>query len=191
MKPTMLAILALALLPIAALGQEPAAKQVQVEVNPVSNAMRSMLARESKLIVAAAEEMPADKYDYHPTPAQMTFAHLIAHLAQSNNFLCSKISGASPPADPKLIDTDAKDKLVSALKASFDYCGQVLASVDDSKLGEQITMFGTRTSSQAGAMFTLANDFFDHYSTQAMYLRMNGLLPPSAQPPSGAVPPKP
>jgi hypothetical protein len=184
MKRIMLAVLALALAPIAARAQAP-------EANPVSNAMRNMLARESKIIVAGAEEMPADKYDYHPTPAQMTFAHLIAHLAQSNNLLCSKISGVAPPADPKLADTDPKDKLTGALKASFDYCTQVLANVDDSKLGQQITLFGNRTTSQAGAMFTLANDFFDHYSTEAMYLRMNGLLPPSAQPPPAAAAPKP
>jgi hypothetical protein len=184
MKRIMLAVLALALAPIAARAQAP-------EANPVSNAMRNMLARESKIIVAGAEEMPADKYDYHPTPAQMTFAHLVDHLAQSNNFLCSKISGVAPPADPKLADTDPKDKLTGALKASFDYCTQVLANVDDSKLGQQITLFGNRTTSQAGAMFTLANDFFDHYSTEAMYLRMNGLLPPSAQPPPAAAAPKP
>jgi hypothetical protein len=187
MKRIMLGVLALTLAPIAARAQAPAAP----ETNPVSNAMRNMLARESKIIVAGAEEMPADKYDYHPTPAQMTFARLIAHLAQSNNFLCSKISGAAPPADPKLADTDPKDKLTGALKASFDYCTQVLANVDDSKLGQQITLFGNRTTSQAGAMFTLANDFFDHYSTEAMYLRMNGLLPPSAQPPPAAAAPKP
>jgi hypothetical protein len=189
MKPILLATLTLALAPVAAHAQDQAAKPP--EVNPVSNAMRSMLARESKLIVAAADEMPADKYDYHPTPAQMTFAHLIAHLAQSNNFLCSKISGAAPAADPNLADTDPKEKLVDGLKASFDYCSQVLANVDDSKLGEQIPLFGTRTTSQAGVMFTLANDFFDHYSTQAMYLRMNGLLPPSAQSRAAAPAPKP
>jgi uncharacterized damage-inducible protein DinB len=167
---------------MAMIASAPQAQQTAApEKNPVSNAMRNMLNRESKIIVAAADEMPADKYDYHPTPAQMTFGHLIAHLAQSNNLLCSKISGAAPPVDAKISETDPKDKLVPALKASFDYCTQVLANVDDSNLGAQITLYGTRTTTQAGAMFTLANDFFDHYSTEAMYLRMNGLLPPSAQ----------
>jgi hypothetical protein len=45
---------------------------------------------------------------------------------------------------------------------------------------ERFTLFGNRTTTQAGAMFTFANDFFDHYSAEAMYLRMNGLLPPTA-----------
>jgi hypothetical protein len=30
-------------------------------------------------------------------------------------------------------------------------------------------------------MFALTNDFADHYSAAAMYLRLNGLLPPTAQ----------
>lgn len=179
MKSIMLVVAALLVTPLAA--QAPAARSAP-ETNPVANAMRSILARESKIMVAAAEAMPPDKYDYHPTPAQMTFAHLIAHVSQSNNLLCSKISGEAPPSDQKTTDTDPKDKLVSAMKASFDYCTQVLAPVDDSNLGEQIPLFGNRTSSRAGIMFTLTNDFFDHYSAEAMYLRMNGILPPTAQP---------
>jgi hypothetical protein len=31
-------------------------------------------------------------------------------------------------------------------------------------------------------MVTLAVDWADHYSTAASYLRLNGILPPSAQP---------
>ena len=46
------------------------------------------------------------------------------------------------PAGDKLSETDPKDKLVSALKASFDFCTQTLAKVDDSNLGEQLTLFG-------------------------------------------------
>jgi hypothetical protein len=31
-------------------------------------------------------------------------------------------------------------------------------------------------------MITIANDWADHYSTAASYLRLNDILPPSAQP---------
>jgi hypothetical protein len=31
-------------------------------------------------------------------------------------------------------------------------------------------------------MIALSNDFADHYSIVAIYLRLNGLLPPTAQP---------
>jgi uncharacterized damage-inducible protein DinB len=149
--------------------------------NPVSDAVRNILERASQNMIAAADEMPADKYTYHPTPEQMTFAHLVMHIAGSNNLLCSKISGETAPTSEKLADTDPKDKLVSALKSSFDFCTQAMAKVDDSNLGEEVTLFGGHTATRAAAMIALTNDFADHYSAAASYLRLNGLLPPTAQ----------
>jgi hypothetical protein len=182
MLKTLAALIVLAM-PLTAGAQQAAAPAAGgVETNPVSNTVRKILERQSKNMVAAVDEMPADKFSYHPTPAQMTFAHLVQHMAGSNNFLCSKISGMPAPADPKLSETDPKEKLVGALKASFDYCTQALAKVDDSNLGEQLTLFGGRQASRAGAMIALTNDFADHYSMAAIYLRLNGLLPPTAQP---------
>jgi len=80
-----------------------------------------------------------------------------------------------------LKETDGKDKLVEALKASFDFCNSTLAKVDDSKLGETVELFGGRKGPRVFAMFALTNDWADHYSAAAMYLRLNGMLPPTAQ----------
>lgn len=174
MRRTTLVMMAALLLPIAAFAQT-----AQTSKSPVSDAVRSNLERSSKNIIAAVDEMPADKYSFHPTADQMTFAHLVVHMTNSNNTLCSKISGTSAPAGDKPSDTDPKDKLVSALKASFDFCTQSLANVDDSNLSEQLS-FGSRSLSRAAAMIALTNDFADHYSTAAAYLRANALLPPTA-----------
>jgi uncharacterized damage-inducible protein DinB len=172
------------LMPLAATAQQPTAPAAAgaIEKNPVSSAVRKILERQSKNIVAAAEEMPADKFSYRPTPSQMTFAALVEHTAGTNNFLCAQLSGTASPPEEKLSETDAKEKLVSALKASFDYCTQALAKVDDSKLGEQIQFFGGRQVSRAAGMITLATAFADHYGMAAMYLRLNNLVPPTAKP---------
>jgi len=151
-----------------------------VEVNPISNHLRSDVAESAKNMVAAAEEMPADKYSYQPTPQQMTFAHLMVHVTMGNYFFCSKISGAARP-DVKVADTDGKDKLVAELKASYDFCTTNLAKVDDSNLGEQLPFFGGRTISRGGMMMAVSAECADHYSIAAMYLRLNGLLPPTAK----------
>jgi hypothetical protein len=149
--------------------------------NPVSDQLRQLAPRYAKNMVGAAESMPADKYNYKPTPDQITFGHLVLHVAQSNNILCSKLTTTPPPqSDAK--DTDGKDKLVAAIKASFDYCSEVLAKADDSGLGTAVSLSATRTMTKAGIMITLAGDWYDHYSAQAGYLRLNGILPPSAQP---------
>jgi hypothetical protein len=149
--------------------------------NPVSDMLRQLLPRYTKNMVGAAQLMPADKYGYKPTPEQITFGHLVLHVAQSNNLLCSKLTN-TPPPQVTATDTDGKDKLVPAIQASFDYCSNVLAKTDDSNLGESLSLSPTRTMTKAGVMITLACDWYDHYSAQAGYLRLNGILPPSAQP---------
>jgi DinB superfamily len=150
-------------------------------VSPVSGAVKAQLPRFSKNMVEAAEAMPAEKYGFKPTPEMNSFGHLVMHIAQSNNFLCSKISGVNAP-DVKMADTDAKDKLVAALKASFEYCATALEKVDDSKLGDQMMLFGNRPFSRAGALIALSDDWYDHYGAEAVYLRLNGILPPTAHP---------
>lgn len=186
----MLGILAAALLPLSAGAQQPiptpsavtaAQTPAQTDANPLSNVMRRVLERRTKAMIPAAELMPADKYNYRPTPDQMTFAHLEIHIAETNNFLCSSISGATPP-DQKLADTDTKEKLVAAVKSSFEYCTQAMAKIDDSKLSEQVPFFGGDKISRAGAMVVLASALADHYGTQAMYLRLNGIVPPTGNP---------
>ena len=149
--------------------------------NPVSGAVKTQLPRFSKNMVAAAEAMPAEKFNFKPTPEMNSFAHLVMHIAQSNNGLCSKISD-TPAPDAKLADTDPKDKLVAGLKASFDYCASALEKVDDSKLGDQMMLFGNRPFSRAAVLIILSDDWYDHYGAQATYLRLNGILPPTAQP---------
>jgi hypothetical protein len=164
-----------------------AAQTFKPSTNPVADAMRELIARHSKHLIASAELMPADKYGYQPTPAQMTFRQLIAHIALTNVALCSGISGAPTPKGPdelkQLASVESKDVLVAAIKQSFDYCTDALANATDAQLAEQASMFGRPAGmSRASVMITLAVDWADHYSTAASYLRLNDILPPSAQP---------
>jgi uncharacterized damage-inducible protein DinB len=151
--------------------------------NPVTSVVKEILPRQQKNLVAAVEEMPAGKFGYKPTEQQMTFGHLVMHVLASNNYLCSKIGDVPEvKAAVPLKESDGKDKLVAALKASFEFCSTALGKVDDSKLGDEIELFGGRKGSRAFALIALTNDWADHYSSAAMYLRLNGLLPPTAQP---------
>jgi DinB superfamily len=153
----------------------------EVVPNPVSASVKVQMVRSSKNMIAGAEAMPADKYGFKPTPDMSSFGHLVAHIAATNTTLCSKLSG-SPAPEGKLEETDGKDKLVAGLRASFDFCSTALANLDDGKLGEQIPLFGGRTVPRAAAWIILSGSWADHYSTEAVYLRLNGILPPSAEP---------
>jgi hypothetical protein len=150
--------------------------------NPVTDVVREILPRQQKNLTAAVEEMPAGKFSYQPTPQQMTFAHLVAHIVESNYDLCAKAGDVPESKAPEAKETDGKDKLVAALKASFEYCTTALAKGEDSKLGDTIEVWGGRKATRAFAWIALPSDWADHYSAAAMYLRLNGLLPPTAKP---------
>jgi len=149
--------------------------------NPVSAALRDILPGRQKNTVAAVEAMPADKFNYKPTADQMTFGHLVVHMAETNYLLCGKAAAVPAPKDEEVKDTDSKDKLVAALKASFDFCSDALAKMDDSKLVETTEGFGGKQVTRAWISLILAGTWADHYAETAMYLRLNGLLPPTAK----------
>src|ERR1700688_3092615 len=110
-----------AVAPLAARAQAP-------EANPVASSAREIYTRQAGYLTASAEEMPADKYGYHPTPEQLTFGRVIAHIAQSNYGLCAIISDTPAPQGPKISETDPKDTLVAAIKDSFAFCEKASAA---------------------------------------------------------------
>ena len=148
--------------------------------NPVSDALRTMLTGREKNIVASFEEMPADKFDYKPTPEQMTFGHLAAHIADANYYFCANVGDVPVKAD-ELKGTEGKDKLVAAMKASFEFCHTALEKASDSTMGQDIKWFDGKPRARAWAFLGLASSWADHYGAAAMYLRLNGLLPPTAK----------
>jgi hypothetical protein len=164
--------------PGAAAGSSQSAGPVK---NPVTTVLRTLQTRQQKNILGAIDAMPPDKFSYKPTPDQITFGHLVVHITESNNAMCSKIADVPAPKVDELKETDPKDKLQAAARASFDFCSTSLANVDDSKLGDPMD-FGRIQGPRAMAVFFLSGGWADHYGAAAMYLRLNGILPPSAQP---------
>jgi hypothetical protein len=148
--------------------------------NPVSDALRERLPGATKNTIGAAEVMPADKYAYKPTPAQVPFGHWVSHATTANYFICSKLTGGTAP-EAGVKETDPKDKLIDALKKSFDYCSTQLPKLQDSQLGEEVSWFGNRKLTKGAAALDLSADWADHYAQMASYLRLNGLLPPTAK----------
>jgi len=150
--------------------------------NPVTGSAKTIFQRQQKNLVAAAEQMPADKYDYKPTPQQNSFGQTVAHVVGSNYTICKTFNDSTPPAGDTLPKaTDPKDKLVGALKQSVDFCNSALDGLTDAKLGDQITFIRGMKVPRAYALQTLILDYADHYAAMAMYMRLNGMLPPSAQ----------
>ena len=152
-----------------------------VAQNPVAAAFRADAAMMGKNLMAAAELMPAEKYSYKPTPAQMSFADIVEHLSGGNDMLCGTIGGVKAPARTKVATTAGKAQLTARLKETFAFCDKALAGLDDSKLAEKLPLWGGEMLTRAAIELETTGDWADHYSQMAIYLRLNNLLPPTAK----------
>jgi hypothetical protein len=160
----------------------PASTPAPVPVkDPVATSLRALLTRSRTTTLAAITAMPADKFNYKPTPDQMSFGHLVVHIIGFNNAVCAKAADIAAPKVEEVKESDSKDKLLAAATASYDFCSEALGKMDDSKLGDSIEIFGHQ-GPRALADLILVSGSADHYAAAAMYLRLNNILPPSAQP---------
>ena len=159
----------------------PLMARAQDAANPMSASLRKVYDDYAKNLVGTAQIMPEDKYGFKPTPENMTFGKTIGHIADVNYAVCSKMF--TPPATPfaKSSETDSKEKLVAGLKASMDYCGEQFSKMNDSNLAEMVPFFGGKQITRLGAAVAVLTDFADHYAGLSIHLRLNGLLPPTAQ----------
>jgi hypothetical protein len=149
---------------------------------PATKAMQDVERRAAQNISEAVEAMPQDRFAFKPTPDQMSFGELVLHVASANITLCSALARISPPVEHMPALTDPKDLVVRRLRASFDVCRSALEHSDDSFLEDTIPSLGRRPISRGAALVELATVWADHYSQLAMYLRLNGLTPPTAKP---------
>src|SRR2546430_10995159 len=109
---------------------QPASAQ-QATPGPVTTAFRADAERLARNLVAAADDMPATKYQFKPTPAQMSVAEVVLHIAGDSEFGCASLGGAKAPAEPKLTPADSVPQLVARLPRSFPYCRTQLAKLND------------------------------------------------------------
>src|SRR6266571_5187517 len=60
--------------------------------------VKSMHATIRRNLADAAENMPADEYDFKPTPEVRSFGQVVGHVANANFFFCSQVKATPSPA---------------------------------------------------------------------------------------------
>ncbi len=153
-------------------------------------ALKQNVTRTENNILALAEAMPADKYEFAPSaeifkpgsPAEFAtvhaFAQQVAHIAGLPYRLYAAF-GVKPDAEVDIKALDAlknKDEIISALKASFEYHNKVIASFTKENI---MAPEGPRNMTRIAAMALVLGDYGDHYGQMVEYGRMNGIIPPA------------
>ena len=200
MKPLRILLLsAVPILSVSALGQ--GTKSVAIATAPQAQAsqaaptLASAIDREisdiEKQVLEAAEAMPEDKFNFSPESLNLpggdykgvrTFAVQVKHIAASNYFIWSGLTGDKLPENlkdgngPEGLKTKAE--ILKFLKDSFALGHKAAATLTTENMLQ--TPEHSKSTRLRLATFGVAHAF-DHYGQMVEYLRMNGIVPPASR----------
>jgi uncharacterized damage-inducible protein DinB len=187
------ALLALTLLASATVAR------AQTQPLPPPTSLASMVDREvsavEKQLLDAAEAMPDDKFNFTPESLTISgddykgvrsFAVQVKHVASSNYFIWSPITGNAVPAAIKdgngPADIKTKAEILKFLKDSFALGHKAAATLTSENMLQPV---GKGKSARLHlAEFGVAHAY-NHYGQMIEYLRMNGIVPPASRGKSG------
>jgi uncharacterized damage-inducible protein DinB len=174
MKKTALLLVALVLAsPALAQGTKAAPAPGMVET------MRQSLNYAMGFVLKSADQMPEADYAFKATPEVRSFGQILAHIADANYMFCSAVLGEANPAPGVEKSKTSKAEIVTALKASYDYCGRAYA-IPDADTGAKFTLF-KQEFTRASALLLNVTHNWEHYGNIVTYLRLKGQVPPSSK----------
>jgi uncharacterized damage-inducible protein DinB len=131
-------------------------------------------------ITTVAEELPESTYAFRPTPEVRSFGQLVGHVAGAQYLICAAAMGEPPRREDDIEKTKTKKAdLVSALKASTQYCNRAYAQTD--KAAQQKTKLFGQERTRLWALGVNATHDAEHYGNIVTYLRINRMVPPSSR----------
>jgi uncharacterized damage-inducible protein DinB len=139
-----------------------------------------------ELTVAVANAMPADGYSFRPTPEEMSFGELMAHIAAADRGACANASGLTAPALPAKISAWAKDSgkidvdketAIPFLKDTFEFCSKAITDMPASRMD---TVVGPPNRNLTGMewLWSYFTHTAHHRGQAEVYLRLKGIKPP-------------
>lgn len=154
--------------------------------------MQNQFARSERLLKATADRMPAEAYDFRPTPDVRTFGANVLHTAATAFGMCGNLAGQPGPRKPADVEKLTADKATAtkALADAFAFCDTYVKALTPSMLGDVYTATavapgGERSPmrvAKAGLLSNLLQHNAEMYGYMAVYLRLKGLVPPSSDP---------
>ena len=155
-----------------------AALMLHAQANPFSTDARAQYALIKGSLLKAAEKMPEENYSFRTVPQVRTFAEMIAHVADAGLMMCAVVKGEKVNANAR--SKTSKADLVAALKASFDYCDPVYASMTDTAGAAQVKWFVFDMSKLGLLNWNISHDN-EMYGIIGAFLRIKGIVPPSSE----------
>jgi uncharacterized damage-inducible protein DinB len=136
------------------------------------------------MMLKISDAMPEEKFGYKATPAERTFGEQILHVAEANVIQMGRF-GSKATAPAINMKATSKADILKALADSFDFGTAALKEQTDQTM--LLTAETTRydrfmgPSTKARVVYYVIGHTWDIYGQMAVYLRLNGIVPPASQ----------
>lgn len=134
----------------------------------------------SRLLIALADAIPADKYSWRPEPGVRSVSEVLMHIAQSNYYLLS-VTGPKMPVD--LEGNEVEQKIVSKpevtayLRHSLEAVKAARLQLRPADLHRKVRIYG-QTVDVDGMYLRIVCHDNEHLGQLIAYARVNGITPP-------------
>ena len=166
-------------------GTSPAPEQAAAAApnSQVLMQLRSDWQAQKDMMIKIADAMPDNKFSYKSTPPQRNYGEQIMHIALTNVDLLKVLGGKA--AAPGFTAESAKTKaeILKALGDSYDYGTALLNELSEATVLEPVkdSPPWLGPASHARIIWTLLAHSMDIYGQMAVYLRLNGIVPPASR----------
>jgi uncharacterized damage-inducible protein DinB len=161
----------------------PAASTAAAPASQVLRDLRTDWQAQKDTMVKIADAMPEAKFGYKSTPPQRNYGEQIMHVALTNVELLKALGGkaAAPAFTAESVKTKAD--MLKAMADSYDYGSALLDEESEATIGQPLkdapSFLGPST--RARIYWTLLAHTMDIYGQMAVYLRLNGIVPPASR----------
>lgn len=133
----------------------------------------------SKKIIALADAVPADDYNWRPEKGVRSVGEVYVHIAMSNYFFLSYLGAKMPQGFDKNAEKNMTDKkdIVNFLKQSFDDAQKFLSGYSDTDYDTMVELPFGKFSKKQILMLT-ATHVHEHLGQSIAYARTNHIVPP-------------
>ena len=137
--------------------------------------------RQKATLLAIADAMPEDKFGFKSTPAQRSYAEQIMHVATVNVDILKLVGGQAPPPTFTAESAKTKADILKALGESYDHGIALLNEQTDATITGTVEAAFLGPSTRARVFWFLLGHSMDIYGQMAVYLRLNGIVPPASR----------
>ena len=130
------------------------------------------------------DAMPAEYYDFKPTPQMKSFAEQMLHFTDANFELAPLAGGLQSPMAPGAAFKSAdksKPATIKMVMAGYDFVMDNIKNMQPGQMEDSVKVFDKFTMTKGNLLSKIFEHQTHHRGQTTVYIRLKGIKPPDEE----------